>query len=129
MKKIISLVITLMVLFGFTVIYQISKEENLIVGTWISKDEPQWKWVFNEYGKCFDYYNNQLSETYKWSIETTSPQCGQEVPVGEVFSYLILVNVNDPKDEYCYEIFSLDEKILQIRYFNTIGLINMRKQD
>lgn len=99
------------------------------MGTWISREEPEWKWVFTENGKCFDYYDNQLSETYKYSIQTISPQCGQEVSVGEKFSYLKLTNEDNHNEEYCYEIFSLDEKTLQIRYFNTSSLIYMNKQN
>lgn len=131
MKEIkrISLIVILTVIVGFSIVSQISQEKELIVGTWISVEDPEWKWVFTKEGKCFDYYNNELSVVYNYSIETTSPQCEQEVSVGELFSYLVLINTKDTNDKSCYEIFSLDEKTLQIRYFNTSSFIYMNKQN
>ena len=131
MKEIkrISLIVILTVIVGFSIVSQISQEKELIIGTWISVEDPEWKWVFTKEGKCFDYYNNELSVVYNYSIETTSPQCEQEVSVGELFSYLVLINTKDTNDKSCYEIFSLDEKTLQIRYFNTSSFIYMNKQN
>ena len=118
MKEIkrISLIVILTVIVGFSIVSQISQEKELIIGTWISVEDPEWKRVFNQDGKCFDYYNNQLNETYNYSIETTSPQCGINVTTGSNFSYLKLVNVHDTNDIYCYEITNLGEENLALWY-------------
>jgi hypothetical protein len=128
--KITLLLTVLIAVFGFVTVSNTSAqdEQNLIVGTWISTDDAQSKKVFQTDGKCHDYYNGQLITTYSFSIERTSPQCGQSVPVGKLFSYLKIVNVNNSNDVYCYEILSLNAQYLQIRWIERGGSMSYKRQ-
>lgn len=114
-KKLLGLFIVIIVL-GFTV-FKTLQEDQLIVGTWVEVNSSfESRWVFYENGICEDYAENKIFETYNWTIETTSPQCGQEVKTGGLFSYLKLVNVDDNSDVYCYEITNLGEEYLALWY-------------
>ncbi|MEN8125892.1 MAG: hypothetical protein ABFR32_12275 [Bacteroidota bacterium] len=126
-KKAIIITIVLLAIFSFTMI-QLNQEKELIIGTWINSETPEWKWVFKTDGKCYDYLRDKLSDTYIYSIETRSPQCGQNIPTGELFSYLKLTNVNNNQDQYCYEILSLNDEWLQIRWLERGGFILFKKQ-
>ncbi|GAB1857040.1 hypothetical protein MHTCC0001_18760 [Flavobacteriaceae bacterium MHTCC 0001] len=128
MKKVILLIIPVSIVLGFNVALSNQNEEECIVGTWISEDDPNSKKIFTKEGKCYDYYENVQDETFNYSIERTSPLCDEEVPVGKNFSYLKLVNSDDTNDYYCYEIISLDEEILQIRFFNRPGYLSFKKE-
>ncbi|MEE9406689.1 MAG: hypothetical protein V3V28_01315 [Polaribacter sp.] len=125
--KKIGLLTTLILLVSFTVL-QISQEKEKIIGAWISEGAPNSKWVFKNDGKCYDYLDGNLDKTYYYSIETTTPQCFEEVPVGELFSYLKVVNIADSNDYYCYEILSLDDYDLQIRWLKRGGSIYFKRQ-
>lgn len=124
--KKIGVLILVMVFISFTIL-QIVKEKDLIIGTWISKDSPNSKWVFKKDGKCYDYSDGKLDKTYYYSINTTSPQCSEKVLVGELYSYLKITNIKDPNDFYCYEIVSLDNTDLQIRWLSRGGFIYFKK--
>jgi len=119
----VSLVLVLMIsLFSFT-LYQ--SEETIILGTWIPQDLTlEEKWVFTSDGVLKRYSDNVLYKTYNWSILTTSPACGEFVPVGPNYSNLRLVNINNINDIFCYDITSLDNDTLQIRYFGTSGFLS-----
>ena len=122
-------IITLMLIFGFTLIQSsLQQEKQLIIGTWILDDDSSNKWFFTIDGKLKDYDNNQLDETYNWSISATSPQCGKVVPVGDKFSYLMITSINDANDKYCYEILSLNDEYLQIRWIEKGGSTLFKKQ-
>jgi hypothetical protein len=126
-----TLLITILIaVFGFNTVSNISaqEEKNLIIGTWISTDDVNLKKVFQTDGKCLDYYNGQLTTTYSFSIERTSPQCGQSVPIGNLFSYLKIVNLDDSNDFYCYEILSLNAQYLQIRWIERGGSMSFKRQ-
>jgi hypothetical protein len=126
-KKGIILILGL-VLVSFTVFQNLTKEKDLIIGTWISKDSPKSKWVFKKDGKCYDYYDGKLDNIYYYSINTTSPQCSQKVLVGELYSYLKIKNIKDNNDFYCYEIISLDKIDLQLRLLDRGGFIYFKKE-
>ena len=128
MKKKAALVFFTLCLSSFGFFYSI-QEKEIIIGEWKNTETPEWKWVFTKEGKCYDYLDNQLSDTYNYSIESTSPQCDQNVPTGELFSYLKLVNVKDANDLFCYEILSLDETMLQIRWLERGGFISFTREN
>lgn len=122
-------VLSLVTVLGFSILNN-PQENDLIVGVWVAEGNSlENRWAFGENRILTRYDENTIYKKYNWSIETTSPQCGQNVATGNNFSYLKLVNLDDSNDKYCYEIFSLNEKILQIRYFNTSSLIYMNKQN
>ena len=127
-KKFLGVVlIALMAILSFTVV-QLSGEKEDIIGTWVSEDTPEWKWVFKSDGKCYDYYNGVLTDTYTYTLSTTSPQCGQVVPTGDKFTYLKLVNDKDSNLTFCYEVFSLDKTNLEIRMFDRANFLRFVKQ-
>jgi len=127
-KKFLGVVlIALMAILSFTVV-QLSGEKEDIIGTWVSEDTPEWKWVFKSDGKCYDYYNGVLTDTYTYTLSTTSPQCGQVVPTGDKFTYLKLVNDKDSNLTFCYEVFSLDKTNLEIRMFDRASFLRFVKQ-
>ena len=106
--KVIAL-ITGLVLSSFT-ISQLTQEEDLIIGEWVSIEDNNWRLNFNNQGKCYDYYQGTLETTYVYSItEETANN-------GVVFSYLMLVNVNDIEEVYNYEINALSENDLALDY-------------
>ena len=127
-KKFLGVVlIALMAILSFTVV-QLSGEKEDIIGIWVSEDTPEWKWVFKSDGKCYDYYNGVLTDTYTYTLSTTSPQCGQVVPTGDKFTYLKLVNDKDSNLTFCYEVFSLDKTNLEIRMFDRASFLRFVKQ-
>ncbi len=85
-----------------------------IIGTWISEEDTSWKIVFNSQGICYWYYDNELTETFSYSISTTSPQCGYNVRsnVGEDF-YLKLIDQED-STQSCYEILGVNDENLSL---------------
>ena len=93
--------------------------ESAIRGTWISTDDPNWSIEFNANGYCYWYYTNEATETFTYSILTTSPQCDQNVPTGGLQDFYL--NLVDQEDNtiLCYEILGVNEDSLSI---STIGL-------
>ncbi|WP_299163121.1 hypothetical protein [uncultured Tenacibaculum sp.] len=87
-----------------------------IIGTWELEKDSRTKIIFSKNGKCYDYSDGKLDKTYYYSINTTSPQCSEKVPVGELYSYLKITNIKDPKDIYEYEINGLNKEILYLDY-------------
>lgn len=108
--------------------YQLSQESQDIIGTWKSDDTPDWKLEFKANGTCFWYFPGEPTEEFTYSIETTSPQCGKEVDTGVNFSYIKLINVNDENNRYCYEVLSLNDEYLQIRFLDRGGNTLFKKQ-
>ncbi|ERM84264.1 hypothetical protein P872_15895 [Rhodonellum psychrophilum GCM71 = DSM 17998] len=98
-------------------------------GIWISTDDLKWIWEFKNDDKIYSFYNGKLINTYSFSFEKTSPQCGQIVDEGPLFEYLKIININDSQDIQCYEILSKDEDILQIRPFGRGGSITFKKSN
>lgn len=84
-------------------------ERNLILGSWVSEEDSNWKMVFTKDNICNWYYEGELSSSYTYAISNTSPQCDQEVYISELTSYLSLTDVSDSIDQYCYEIYGFSE--------------------
>lgn len=89
--------------------------ESLIVGIWVSEEDPNWLIEFRNDGNSIWHYENEDSEYYNYSIEYDSPQCGYEVrtDVNNQFAYL---NLTEPlgNDEECYEILGVNEETLSL---------------
>ncbi|MDT7832220.1 hypothetical protein RQM59_07500 [Flavobacteriaceae bacterium S356] len=107
-------ILLLSILIASFTIYQLNQESQDIIGIWKSDDTPEWKLEFKNTGTCFWYYTGEPTKEFTYSIETTTPQCNQNVPIGDKFSYLKLVD-NSNQEQWCYEIFGLDQTGMQIR--------------
>ncbi|MGY0427183.1 MAG: hypothetical protein ACWIPI_10225, partial [Polaribacter sp.] len=114
--------------FGLSNLSKSCSEETDIIGRWISTDDENSEKEFKSNGKCYDYYKGVLTDTYNYSIIKTSPVCGKNVPTGDLFSYLELVNINDSSDIYCYEITSLDKTDFQIRFLGRTGFLSYKRK-
>jgi hypothetical protein len=99
---------------------------NRLIGHWISKDDTKWVWDFKTDGKLYSYYEGKLIDTYSYSVETTSPQCGKVVDVGANFSYLKLIDLSDQYSE-CYEFYSFSDEYIQLRRFDQSKFMSFKK--
>ncbi len=109
-NKIILIVVGLLAILSFTIM-QLSQEEEEIIGTWVNTESVKSKWVFNTNGKCYDYYDNALTDTYTYSIREETSGNGKLK-----HSFLKLININDSTDEYEYEINALGEGKMSLDY-------------
>ncbi|WP_462253631.1 hypothetical protein [Ekhidna sp.] len=109
---------TFISLSGFLLILSITtiQEDELIIGTWVSESDPSNKWVFIG-SECLRYSQGKLLNKYSFKINNSSPQCEYDVPVNSNTSYLELTK-RDNGSKFCYEIASLNDKYLTIRYLN-----------
>ncbi|RZJ86973.1 MAG: hypothetical protein EOO60_12765 [Hymenobacter sp.] len=101
-------------------------DSELILGTWISAEDKNWKLVFTK-DKCTQYYSGQAPEVDHYALSNKSPQCGTKVPVESFTSYLQLT---DSKHlTLCYEITSLDATNLAYRlvYSGKVALFKRKK--
>lgn len=90
---------------------QDNTEEKLIQGTWSFSDSPNTKWQFKDDGKCYDYLDGILLDTYTYSIIEEKLENGK---TGE--SVLTLVNTNNPDETYLYTIDKLNTGKLWLEY-------------
>ena len=90
---------------------QDNTEEKLIQGTWSFSDSPNTKWQFKDDGKCYDYLDGILLDTYTYSIVEEKLENGK---TGE--SVLTLVNTNNPDETYLYTIDKLNTGKLWLEY-------------
>ena len=96
-----------------------TSEKDLIIGTWISEDDPNWTIEFTTDGNSQWNYISENPDNFTYNITTSSPQCGYEVQVaGSQFSYLTLTDSSDG-DITCYEILGVDNESLSL---STISL-------
>lgn len=91
-----------------------------IIGTWVSQEDPAFKMVFNDKGKCYWYTKGKLSDSFDYTISNSSPQCGTKVLVNTKTSYLRLKDLSD-NENYCYEINGITEKHLSLRTLDMGG--------
>lgn len=95
---------------GFTT-YQLSQEDQLIIGTWIEESTTiENRWVFESNNIINRYDNNTVYKSYIWQI-TESP-----TPSGLIISHLILTNTEDSNDTYHFEINTLSDEWLVLVY-------------
>ena len=95
--------------------------EEIIIGTWVSDDDPNWKRVFDNLGKCTDLYTGGAPEEYYYSII-------KEIINGENYETLKLINVNDNSDIYLYDINTIDNNTLVLEYLENNKLMYFTKQ-
>jgi hypothetical protein len=86
--------------------------QNEIIGIWIAEDDLNVKLVFTSDNKILDYYDNELTDTFTFSI---SHQCGSE---SDNNAWFLKMRDNEDLSERCYEIYGANDngdKILSIR--------------
>lgn len=94
-------------------------QENVdqeIIGTWIAEDDPKVKLVFSSNGELKDYYNNELTDTYDYSI---SHECGSE---SDTNAWFLKTSNKAVLEIRCYEIYGVNDnndKVLSIRDMRT----------
>ena len=109
-----SQVLLASLLFIFTHSYtsaQEKTEDKLIQGTWTFSDSPDTKWQFKADGKCYDYLDDILLDTYTYSIVEDNSENGKIKQ-----SVLKLVNSNNPDETYVYNIDKLNSGKLWLEY-------------
>lgn len=124
-KLTLLILIPLFLLVSFRVLIA-QKENNKLVGIWISTEDTKWVWDFKTDGKLYSYYEGKLINTYSYSVESTSPQCGKVVDVGVNFSYLKLIDLSD-QNAQCYEFYGFSDEYLQLKRFDYSGFMNFKK--
>ncbi|WP_299105715.1 hypothetical protein [uncultured Tenacibaculum sp.] len=107
----IGIIVLLLVLVNFTFLQTMQEDEELIIGKWIPEGCPKCELVFTEDGKCYDYYEGKLDNTYTYFIYEETSDNGKLK-----FSTLKKININDPSDTYEYDINGLNEKVMYLDY-------------
>jgi hypothetical protein len=110
MKNVIKVVV---LLFFLSCKAQVSTKakplENLVIGTWVLENENNIKIEFNTNQIKKDIVNSQIIEEYDYSIENEITNSGLKI------YYLITQNINNPDEEFHYEIDTLtDERLILV---------------
>jgi hypothetical protein len=104
-------------------------DSELILGTWVSEKDKNWKLVFTK-DKCTQYYSGEAPEVDHYTLSNKSPQCGEKVPVVNStteYHYLQLLELKN-NETTCYELNGLTAKVLSLRPIHTGGaLVFIRK--
>jgi hypothetical protein len=106
---------------------QENTEDKLIQGTWTFSDSPNTKWQFKDDGKCYDYLDDILLDTYSYTITDEKSENGKTSE-----SILTLVNTNNPDETYIYNINKLNSGKLWLEYqvgFRDKYIVFKRQQD
>ncbi len=123
-----SVLLGLMLISGFGSPVTVDSHNQTIQGTWIAEKDAKSKWVFTGDGNCKRYYNGELLNTYAYSMNNTSPQCGKTVPVNSNTQYLKLTKIGKVDTEYCFEINGITTEKLSLRQVGRGGLLLFDKQ-
>ncbi|MDA9317165.1 hypothetical protein N9Q58_04540 [Polaribacter sp.] len=119
--KMIKYTSILITVFFFSCIYckaQALQEnvQNEIIGTWIAEDDTKVKLIFNTSGVLSDYYDNELMDTYDYSI---SHLCGSE---SDNKAWFLRTSNQNELEIRCYELYGANpnnSQILSIRDMTT----------
>jgi len=123
--NLILLLSSVLMLSGFQ--YSIESEQDTsIVGTWVSKEDPNSVWIFKEDGTLIVKYEGVPNDYYTYRISSTSPQCGKNVQTGPNITFLELTEENS-KQQYCYYINGITDETLSLSMFNKGGVIIFQK--
>lgn len=99
--------------------------QNEIIGTWIAEDDTKVKLIFNTNGVLSEYYDNELMDTYDYSI---SHQCGTE---SDNNAWFLKTSDQNELDIRCYELYGANPNnngILSIRDMITGKIFIYNKQ-
>lgn len=97
------------------------KEQQLVLGKWGNEEDSRIVWEFTENNTCNWYTASKLSDSFNCSLSKEPLQCGFKVrkEKDDKFTYLKLTDLDEDKDEYCYEVFGVNDSILSINYLPT----------
>lgn len=123
-----SVLLGLILISSFGSPITVDSQNQTILGTWIAEKDAKSKWVFTSDGNCKKYYNGELLNTYAYSMNNTSPQCAETVPVNGNTQYLKLTKIGKVDTEYCYEINGITTEKLSLRQIGRGGLLLFNKQ-
>lgn len=122
MKKIILLILTTIVVFGFTKSKIGGSTEECLIGTWVSDEDSKVTRTFNSNGKSFETYEGESSDEYTYTI------LREQSPNGITHETLKLISVSDPDDIYLYDINSISDTNLVLEYLVSNKLLFFTKQ-
>lgn len=108
--KMVGIISLILVLVSFTII-TLQQDKSLILGTWVPEGSPNSEWIFKSDGKCYEYYQGQLDETYTYSINEVKSSNGKFT-----LSFLKTINVNNSSDIYEYEINGISDIEMYLDY-------------
>jgi len=108
-----------------------NQPSDAIVGTWVSKPDGISKWVFTNDSKTKIYLEDNLKDTFTYSISGTNLHCGYDVHEflerHHNMKVLELSNVQN-EEKKCYFIFGLNQEHLSLRYFGSTDLLFFKRQ-
>lgn len=102
-------------------------DSALILGSWVSESDANWKLVFTQ-NSCTQYYRGQAPEVDRYTLSNKSPQCSEQVPVEKSTNYLQLTNRKN-NETTCYELNGLTASVLSLRPIHTGGALVFVKQN
>lgn len=105
----------------------LNHQDSTLLGTWISEEDNNWKLEFKN-DTCLSTYIGSSTDTYKYTISNTSPQCGEVVDIDQYSNYLQLTNVSDTTDKICYLINGVTDTALSLSPINRGGAFVFTKQ-
>ena len=109
-SKVLLASLLLLLTYSYTSAQE-NTEDKLIQGTWTFSDSPNTKWQFKADGKCYDYLDDILLDTYTYSIVEEKAENGETIQ-----SVLKLVNTSNPEESYTYNIDKLNSGKLWLEY-------------
>ena len=109
-SKVVLASLLLLLTYSYTSAQE-NTEDKLIQGTWTFSDSPNTKWQFKADGKCYDYLDDILLDTYTYSIVEEKSEKGETIQ-----SVLKLVNTSNPEESYTYNIDKLNSGKLWLEY-------------
>lgn len=104
-----------------------NQDERLIIGTWVSNQDSNWRLEFIDTNLCIQYYTGEPNEEYAYTISNSSPQCGYDVLVDDTTSYLQLVN-KATGESLCYEINGIARETLSLRPVDKGGIMLFNRE-
>jgi hypothetical protein len=109
-SKVLLASLLLLLTYSYTSAQE-NTEDKLIQGTWTFSDSPNTKWQFKADGKCYDYLDDILLDTYTYSIIEEKSENGKTTQ-----SVLKLINTSNPQESYTYNIDKLNSGKLWLEY-------------
>lgn len=102
--------------------------DDLIVGVWKSKKDPESQWTFTADSTLKSYYGNELIATWSYSVYSSLPDCGVDWDNPNPDLKFLVLKKREIK--LCYTILGLSKKNLTLSPFRRGQfLIFIRKSD
>ena len=107
----------------------VTQAQKDIVGTWISAEGGNTKWVITE-SHIKTYYKNQLDDTYSYRISRESNHCGYDVSKRlEKYSWqsILTLSKTQSNTEKCYYIYGISNNHLSLSPFGYASFLSFEK--